>query len=194
MDNIFAGLPGVSKLIDNILIEADTMEQMEERLEKVLKQALEHDVTLSRSKTQFGQKVRFGGFVVESKDGVVSVSPSPDIADIKNFKTPTNKTEVRAYTGLAKQVTDFNPDLSQSIQTMYNLLKNNTTWDWNEEVNKEFEDSKIRLSKGQEIHPFNIKLPTRLFTDASRLNGLGFALMQKVSPFMPAKSLSLIHI
>ena len=28
-DNIFAGLPGVSKLIDDILIEADSMEQME---------------------------------------------------------------------------------------------------------------------------------------------------------------------
>lgn len=115
-DNIFAGLPGVKKLIDDILVEADSMEQMEERLEEVLKQAEEHDVTLSRSKTQFGQKVRLGGFVVESKDDIVSVSPSPDLlADIKNFKTPTNKTEIRAYTGLAKQVTDFNPDISQSI-------------------------------------------------------------------------------
>ena len=42
---------------------------MEERLEKVLMLAEEHDVTLSRSETQFGQKVHFGGFVVESKDG-----------------------------------------------------------------------------------------------------------------------------
>ena len=72
-DNIFAGLPGVSKLIDDILIEADTMEQMEERLEKVLRQAQQHDVTISRSKTQFGQKVRFGRFVVESKNGIVTV-------------------------------------------------------------------------------------------------------------------------
>ena len=36
-DNIFAGMPGVSKLIDDILVEADSMEQMEERLDKVLK-------------------------------------------------------------------------------------------------------------------------------------------------------------
>ena len=106
----------------------------------------------------------FWGFVVESKNGVVSVSPIPDLlADIKNFKTSTNKTEIRAYTGLAKQVTEFNPDLSQSIQGMYNLLKNNTTWDWNEEVNKEFKESKVRLSKGQEIHPFDIRLPIRLY-------------------------------
>ena len=36
-DNIFAGLPRVKKLIEDILMEEDSMEQMEERLEKVLK-------------------------------------------------------------------------------------------------------------------------------------------------------------
>ena len=156
-DNIFAGLPGVSKLIDDILIEAESMEQIKERLEKVLRQAQQHDVTISRSKTQFGQNVRFGGFIVESKDDVVTVTPSPDLlADIRDFKTPKNKTDIRAFTGLAKQITDFNPDLSQGIQKIYNLLKNNVNWDWNEEVDKEFRDAKIRLSKGQELHPLNI--------------------------------------
>ena len=126
---------------------------------------------------------------MESWDGIVSVSPSPDLlADIKNFKTPTNKTELRAYTGLAKQVTDFNPDLSQSIQGMYHLLKNDTTWDWNEEVNKQFLASKEILSGGQELHPFDMKLPTMLLTDASRLNGLGFPLMQRIAPFRPSNS------
>ena len=56
------------------------------------------------------------------------------------------------------------------------------TWDWNEEVDQEFRNAKSRLSKGQEIHPFDVNLPTMLLTDASRLNGLGFALMQKISP------------
>ena len=54
-DNIFAGLPRVKKLIDDILVEADSREQMEERLQKVLKKGEEHDMTLTRSKTQFGQ-------------------------------------------------------------------------------------------------------------------------------------------
>ena len=62
------------------------------------------------------------------------------------------------------------------------MLKSNVTWDWNEEVDQEFRNAKSRLSKGQEIHPFDVNLPTMLLTDASRLNGLGFALMQKILP------------
>ena len=44
------------------------------------------------------------------------------------------------------------------------------------------------MSIGQEIHPFDVKLPTMLLTDASRLNGLGFALMQKISHKKKANS------
>ena len=71
---------------------------------------------------------------------------------------------------------------------MYHLLKNDTTWDWNKEVNEQFLAPRERLSKGQKLHPFDMSLPTRLLTDASRLNGLGFALMQRVAPFRPANS------
>jgi hypothetical protein len=67
-------------------------------------------------------------------------------------------------------------------------LKLDVSWDWNEEVDKQFEDSKKRLSMGQALHPFDPNLPTQLLTDASRLNGLGFALMQMVEPFKPARS------
>ena len=62
------------------------------------------------------------------------------------------------------------------------MLKTNVPWDWSEEVDQEFRNAKSRLSKGQEIHPFDVNLPTMLLKDASRLNGLGFALMQMVSP------------
>ena len=110
------------------------------------------------------------------------------LADIRDFRTPKNKHDVRAYTGLAKQVTDFNPDLSQSLQLINNLLKNDVTWDWNEEVDKQFEDSKKRLSVGQSLHPFDPDKPTKLLTDASRLYGLGFALMQMVEPARLARS------
>ena len=40
----------------------------------------------------------------------------------------------------------------------------------------------------QALHPFNPDLPTKLLTDRSRLYGHGFALMQMVEPFKPARS------
>ena len=39
--------------MDDILIEAGSMEEMQERVRKVLQQAKLNNVTISRSKTQF---------------------------------------------------------------------------------------------------------------------------------------------
>ena len=50
-DLIFAGLPGVKKLVYDIYIEASSMEEMKVRVRKVL--------------DQFGTSVKFGGFIVK---------------------------------------------------------------------------------------------------------------------------------
>ena len=186
-DKIFAGLPGVKKLVDDILIEASSIEEMEERVRTVLKQAKLNNVTISRSKTQFGSTVKFGGFIVSSKDGVVSVEPDPDLLkDIREFKTPTNVSEVRGFCGLARQISDYNPDLSQSLTRMFKLLKKETPFVWDPEVDKEFEDAKKRFTQHQALHPFDPKKRTQLVTDASRLFGLGYALMQETEKEVPA--------
>ena len=68
---------------------------MEERVRKVLQQAKLNKVTISRRKTQFGSSVKFGGFIVESKDGVVTMKPDPELLkDIREFKTPANISDV----------------------------------------------------------------------------------------------------
>jgi len=186
-DLIFAGLPGVKKLVDDILIEARSLEEMEERVRTVLKQAKLNNVTISRSKTQYGSTVKFGGFVVSSKNDVVSVEPDPDLLkDLREFKTPTNISEVRGFTGLARQISDYNPDLSQSLTRMYKLLKKETPFIWDQEVDKEFEDAKKRFTQQQELHPFDPNKRTQLITDASRLFGLGYALMQETVKAIPA--------
>ena len=85
----------MSKLVDDILVEASSMEEMQERVRKVLQQAKLNNVTISRRKTQFGSSVKFGGFIVERKDGVVTMKPDPELLkDIREFKTPANISEV----------------------------------------------------------------------------------------------------
>ena len=148
-------------------------------------------MTISRSKTQFGSSVKFGGFIVESKDGTISMKPDPELLkDIRDFKTPTNISEVRGFCGLARQISDYNPDLSQSLTRMFRLLKKETPFIWDEEVDKEFEEAKKGFTQAQELHPFDPDKRIQLVTDASRLFGLGYALMQETEKEIPATASS----
>ena len=69
---------------------------------------------------------------------------------------------------------------------MFSLLKKDVQFNWDEEVNKEFEEAKKRFTQHQELHPFDPEKRTQLVTDASRLFGLGYALMQETEPEIPA--------
>ena len=149
-DLIFAGLPGVKKLVDDILIAASSIEEMRMRVRKVLDQAKLNNVTISRRKTQFGTSFKFEGFIVEKKDEVVSMKPDPELLkDITDFKTQTNVSEVRSFCRLARQIGDYNPDLSQSLTRMFTLTKDITPWDLGPEVDKEFEVAKKRFTQHQ---------------------------------------------
>ena len=60
------------------------------------------------------------------------------------------------------------------------LLKKDVAWTWTEDHEKDFVGIKKILCSKSIIHPFDPRDSTRttLLTDASRLHGIGFALMQ----------------
>ena len=49
-------------------------------------------------------------------------------------------------------VADIDPDLSHGLIRMHNLLRHDTAWAWNEEVDKEFKLAKSTLSTCQWRH------------------------------------------
>ena len=61
---------------------------------------------------------------------------------------------------------------------MRNLLKKNVHFLWNRELVTEFETVKQLLTGELVVKPFDPELKTMLLTDASRLHGLGYALVQ----------------
>ena len=54
-DMALAGLPGIEKLVDDILVMAATKEELLERTEKVIKRCQETNITLNNNKIQIGQ-------------------------------------------------------------------------------------------------------------------------------------------
>ena len=59
------------------------------------------------------------------------------------------------------------------------LLKKNNAFVWLPEHDKEFNTVKSSLCSPVIVKPFDPSLPTELLTDASKLYGIGFALIQR---------------
>ena len=86
-DQALSGIPGVSKLVDDILIVGDNVEQLLERIKKVFERCKEHDITLSDKKYQVGAEVKFAGFVVSDKGTRPDRKKWPLSTNFQNPKT-----------------------------------------------------------------------------------------------------------
>ena len=80
-DKALAGIPGVFKLVDDILMFGDNVEQLLDRVKAIFKRCEEHGITLSNMKYQLGNEVKFAGYVVSNKgkrpdpNKVAAISP-----------------------------------------------------------------------------------------------------------------------
>lgn len=174
-DLALQGLTGVKKLVDDILVEGETLEQLQDRIRNVLQRCRKHNIRLSLKKFEIGRKVSFAGHIIS--EGNVKPDPSK-VEAITKFRAPKDVTELRSFLGLANQLGHFIPDLTHSTKEIRKLLKKNTTFQWLPVHDDEFQRVKSILTCDLIMQPFDSSLRTELLTDASRLHGLGFCLIQ----------------
>ena len=77
--------------------------------------------------------------------------------------------------GLANQISYFSPDLTVHMRA---LLKRENAFLWGEAQENDFKRAKEILLSDAVVKPYMMGLRTVLYTDASKLHGLGFALVQ----------------
>ena len=98
------GFPWCRKIVDDILIWAPSLQDLEERLHSVLRRCSDLHITLFKSKFQIANSLKFAGCVVSDK----GVQPDPDrISYLTNFPTPTDQIGVRSFLGLCNQLAFF---------------------------------------------------------------------------------------
>lgn len=142
---------------------------------KVLQRLTDYNVTLNDEKCIFDvEQIKFLGHILSS-DGI---HPTDDkIKSIKQFRQPKSMEEVRIFLGLVNYVGKFIPNLATITEPLRNLTKKDTTFEWNEEHEVTFEQSKLQLSNPMVLGYYNTKDRTMLFADASPV-GLGSVLVQ----------------
>jgi transposase InsO family protein len=174
-DEVLAGLPWTQKIVDDILVQAPSQEELFRRVREVLQRCKKHGLTVSRRKLELGQSVKFAGHIISAE----GVAPDPDLLKaITDFPTPTDLTSLRSFLGMANQLSHFLPDATHGMVKMRQLLKKNSSFVWLPDHAEEFASAKKLLCSVSGVKYFDPKLPTVLLTDASRLYGLGFALVQ----------------
>ena len=174
-DELIIGLDFAAKIVDDVICWGRNLEELWPRVRIILNRARQWNITLSKSKFGVGDSVFFAGCII-SKTGIY---PDPEkTKSIREFPTPKNTTDLRSFLGLAQQLGHYVPDLAHLTAPLRPLLKKETAWNWIDIHDKALLDVKKALTGRHVLKPFDPKLTTLLLTDASRLKGIGWALIQ----------------
>ena len=170
-------LDNVVKVVDDVLTYDDNFEAHVQRVRRLLQRCREQHITLKREKFVFASpEVDYCGFHISS-DGVKA--DSTKARAIRDFPTPTNLTQLRSFMGLVQQLGDFSSDIARTAEPLRDLLKTRNEFCWTPDHDAAFSAVKEALSATPVLAHFDPSLPTVLQTDAARLKGLGYALLQQ---------------
>ena len=170
----------VLKEVDDILIFAPNKATLIKRIREVCKLADVHGVSFSESKFSVGQKTIFAGFQVDLTGETVQLSPDPErIRALLEMEAPENRTELKSFLGMYNSLNLWHPDSAYKPSHLRELTSLTSNWLWTSDHQQEFEECKKVMCAPNRLAPFDPTLETHLFTDAAKLRGVGFILMQK---------------
>ena len=94
------------------------------------------------------------------------------------FPTPTNVSQFKSFLGLAIQLTCFTDSLASISAPLRDLLGKQSVFSWNEDHDETVRRIKLHLTSVFNLAVYDPALPVRLESDAARLHGMGYVLLQ----------------
>lgn len=167
MNDLFHGLldQGVIVYIDDILIYADSQEELHRLTKAVFAIIRNNDLYLKPAKCEFLQeRITFLGFVV----GHNQVGPEQGKLDsVESWPTPRNIKDIQRFLGFAGFYRRFIYDYAGITRPMTRLTRKNTPWIWGEEEDASFNGLKRAFASSPVLAQFDPDLPCFIETDAS---------------------------
>lgn len=175
MEQKLQGIEGVIIYIDDVLIHAKTLEQLERRTSQVLKAFEKNNLTLNKEKSEFNKsETKFLGHRLSAEGFSID---EDKVRDVLKFKQPENATDLRSFLGLAAYVSEFIPRFADLVGPMRGTLKAES-FAWTEEASRAFEATKKEIANCTlKLGFFDEDLQTIVYTDASPY-ALGAVLVQ----------------
>ena len=129
---IIEGLPGVRKLVDDILVQAPDLKTLNDRIDSLLKRCKSNNFTLSRKKLDIGEsgESEFAGQIISNN----RVQPNPAyLQGIRDFPAPKTIAELRSFLGMVNQLSVYHPGIARHTGELQKLLKKDTAFLWPED-------------------------------------------------------------
>jgi len=119
--------------------------------------------------------VEFLGYVI-GREGIKMSNDK--VQAVLSWKIPKSLTEVQSFLGFANFYRRFIQDYSKVAQPLTELTKKMEKWEWNDEVERAFEELKQRFTSAPILAHFDAQKPVIIETDASDF-AIGAVLSQR---------------
>ena len=178
MDTVFADIPGVVCVQDDIALGGTDRADHLKRLRLVLQRLQQVGLTVQPEKVSLLKKeIVFLGYIINA----CGIRPVPTkVNAIRAMPSPKNVTELRSFLGSINQFSSFVPNLLPSCQILHRLLQKNTRWSWGKAEQETFDQLKMLITSDQVLVHFDSRVPVILSCDASEY-GVGAVLMHRYS-------------
>ncbi|RYE25774.1 MAG: hypothetical protein EOP45_04445 [Sphingobacteriaceae bacterium] len=175
----FEDIDGVFVFIDDVLIVADTLEEHDKILEKVLERARKLNIKFNEEKVQYRVKeVKYWGKII-SENGIAC---NPErVEAIRKITPPKDKKDLQKLLGVVNCVHEFVPNLAEASKPLRDLLKDDVVFNWQKPHDECLELIKEMIANAPTLQSFDENKEITLETDASKF-GIGSDILQGNKP------------
>ena len=176
MDNSLEKIKQLRRIVDDCVVYTKDKEDHIALVRQFLQRCEDKGISLNRDKFQFCQtEITFAGLILSQ--GGYQISKHITKA-IKDFPTPSGRTDLRSFFGLVNQLSGSTNAIAQALAPLRPLLQVKNDYLWNALHEDAFNKAKEILTTAPILAFYDQSRPTRLTTDACR-HGLGFVLQQE---------------
>jgi hypothetical protein len=176
METKLQGINGVILFIDDVLIFAHDLTELQTRTAQVIEALKRNNLTINMAKSEFGKfEIKFLGHRLSFKGFNIDKNK---IRAFKAFTRPRNVTDLRSFLDLAAYLSDYVPSFVDLAAPTWERVRA-TPFAWTKSAEQAFEATKTAIAEATTtIGFFDVTWQTVLYTDASPY-ALGAVLVQE---------------
>jgi hypothetical protein len=168
MDTQFADIIATGHVViylDNILIFAETLQELTQLTHRVLQRIQDLDLFLRPAKCSFNQtSVEYLGLIIS--EGEIRMDPVK-LRAIQEWPLPQTVKDIQKFLGFCNFYRRFVKDYSHITRPLFNLTKKETPWNWTTECNTAFKTLQQTMIMLPVLILLDHEKPFMLITDAS---------------------------